>query len=250
MFQSTPTREPVTLVEQARQYKHRRRLLVAMVVLLAALAIFLVRDREIWFGSDETPEAQDSWTGPTQASPSASEQVSPVAATTNDQVAAKTAPGKAATTRATLPPVEVEVIAGATHHTVHSSNSETLAKTASGPLTAAAQRVRMSAEDTQALEQPAVASYPLLGRQMKVQGSVLMQALIGADGVIEELHVISGPAILAVAARQAVQNWRFKPYLQNGQPVETQARVTVNFTIKVTDDVARNHLSSTSSNGF
>ena len=42
---------------------------------------------------------------------------------------------------------------------------------------------------------------------------------------------LSGPAILAAAAREAVKQWHFKPYLVNGQPVETQARVTVNFTI-------------------
>jgi len=43
--------------------------------------------------------------------------------------------------------------------------------------------------------------------------------------------VLSGPAILSAAAREAVKQWRFKPYLQAGQPVETEARITVNFTI-------------------
>jgi protein TonB len=45
------------------------------------------------------------------------------------------------------------------------------------------------------------------------------------------LQILSGPSILAAAAREAVKQWHFKPYLQNGQPVETQARITVNFTI-------------------
>lgn len=66
---------------------------------------------------------------------------------------------------------------------------------------------------------------------MKVQGSVVIQALIGADGDIQDLRVLSGPSILASAAQEAVRQWRFKPYLQNGQPVETQAKITVNFTI-------------------
>jgi periplasmic protein TonB len=43
--------------------------------------------------------------------------------------------------------------------------------------------------------------------------------------------VQSGPGILASAAQEAVKQWRFKPYLQNGQPVETQCNITVNFTI-------------------
>jgi len=79
----------------------------------------------------------------------------------------------------------------------------------------------------------------LLGRQMKVQGSVLLQALIGADGMIRDLRVLNGPAILASAAREAARGWKFKPYLQNGQPVETQAKITVNFTIKVLENGAR-----------
>jgi protein TonB len=66
---------------------------------------------------------------------------------------------------------------------------------------------------------------------MKVQGAVAIQALIGASGEIQDLRILSGPSILASAAQEAVRQWRFKPYLQNGQPVETQARITVNFTI-------------------
>jgi protein TonB len=69
---------------------------------------------------------------------------------------------------------------------------------------------------------------------MKVQGSVILQALIGRDGSIQDLRVVSGPAILAAAAREAVKQWRFKPYLQDGSPIETQARIIVNFTISTT----------------
>ena len=66
---------------------------------------------------------------------------------------------------------------------------------------------------------------------MKVQGVVSLQALISREGTIQELQILSGPAILAAAAREAVKQWHFKPYLLNGTPVETQARITVNFTI-------------------
>ena len=71
----------------------------------------------------------------------------------------------------------------------------------------------------------------MLARQMKVQGSVVLQALIGKDGLIQDLRVLSGPGILSTAAQEAVRQWRFKPYLQNGQAVETEANITVNFTI-------------------
>ena len=71
----------------------------------------------------------------------------------------------------------------------------------------------------------------MLARQMKVQGAVILQALISREGSIQELQVLRGPGILAAAAREAVRQWRFKPYFQNGEPVETQAKITVNFTI-------------------
>ena len=73
---------------------------------------------------------------------------------------------------------------------------------------------------------------------MKVQGSVVLQAVIGADGNIVNLRVVSGPSILTAAAQQAVRQWRFKPYMQNGEPVETKATITVNFSIRISDDAA------------
>jgi protein TonB len=84
------------------------------------------------------------------------------------------------------------------------------------------------------------ASYLLLSQQTKVEGSVILQALVGVDGAIEDLRVLSGPPVLAAAAQQAVRQWRFKPYLQNGRPVETKAKIMVNFTIKVLDNTPKN----------
>jgi TonB family protein len=60
---------------------------------------------------------------------------------------------------------------------------------------------------------------------------VILQALIGREGSIQDLRVLSGPAILSTAAMDAVRQWHFRPYYQSGQPVETEARITVNFTI-------------------
>lgn len=99
-----------------------------------------------------------------------------------------------------------------------------------GPLSPAAERAPISADITRVPTSPA-ASYPTLAQKMKVQGSVVLQAVIGSDGLIEDLRILSGPALLASAAREAVRQWHFKPYLQNGQPVETLAKITVNFII-------------------
>jgi protein TonB len=95
-------------------------------------------------------------------------------------------------------------------------------------------RVRISAEALQVLSHPVDPNYPLLAREMKVQGSVILDAFIGRDGSIQALKIVSGPTILATAAMEAVRQWRFKPYLQAGQAVETEARITVNFTISTT----------------
>jgi len=98
-------------------------------------------------------------------------------------------------------------------------------------MVSAAGRVELSPQIQQRLTVAVPPDYPLLARQMKVQGAVSLQALIARDGTIQELQILSGPEILATAAREAVKQWHFKPYLQSGQPVETQARITVNFTI-------------------
>ena len=105
------------------------------------------------------------------------------------------------------------------------------AESEAGPLTSAAERVQVSADTTQVLTHKVRPEYPLLARQMKVQGSVVLDAMIGRDGKIQDLRVVQGPTILAEAAREAVRQWRFRPYYEDGQAVETQAHITVNFMI-------------------
>jgi protein TonB len=89
----------------------------------------------------------------------------------------------------------------------------------------------MSPGTAQVVSRPVDPTYPLLAKQMKVQGAVVLEALISKTGSIQDIPVLSGPAILSEAAREAVKQWHFKPYYQGGQAVETEARITVNFTI-------------------
>ncbi|MCU1298285.1 MAG: outer rane transport energization protein TonB [Acidobacteriaceae bacterium] len=72
-------------------------------------------------------------------------------------------------------------------------------------------------------------SYPQRALQAGLQGSVVLQALIGTDGVIRDLKLLSGPMLLGKAACEAVKQWRYKPYLLNGRLVEAQTLVTVDF---------------------
>jgi protein TonB len=100
------------------------------------------------------------------------------------------------------------------------------------PKVATPQRVRVSQGVTQGLlikkVQP---NYPPLARQARIQGSVLLQAEISKDGTIENLRLISGHPMLAPSAIEAVKQWRYKPYILNGEPVEVETQITVNFTL-------------------
>jgi periplasmic protein TonB len=96
----------------------------------------------------------------------------------------------------------------------------------------AVQRIRVSQGVTAGLVIKKVNPvYPPLARTARVQGSVLLAAVIGKDGTIQNLHVVSGHPLLQGAAMDAVRQWRYKPYILNGEPVEVDTQVTVNFTL-------------------
>lgn len=247
--------------------KQRRRMLLAMAVLLIAVMIVFVKDRELWFSSGPSPEAESNNQSAVPAAPGpaptipAADVVTPAvtsAASAANASAAKkrptpassspaagtaVAPMIAATDRAVLPPLDVEVVAGNQHKALAASNSSVKiemqpvpAADASSPAAPAPSQdseahVSLSPNIAERVARPVEPSYPLLAKQMKVQGAVVLQALIDKTGNIQDLHVVSGPTILAAAAREAVKQWHFKPYYQAGQAVETEARITVNFTI-------------------
>ena len=74
-------------------------------------------------------------------------------------------------------------------------------------------------------------TYPPLALQARIQGPVVLQAIIGRDGTIENLHTLSGHPLLVPAAVRAVQQWRYRPYVLNGEPIEVETQVTVNFVL-------------------
>ncbi|HKM49019.1 MAG TPA: energy transducer TonB, partial [Terriglobales bacterium] len=215
----------------------------------AALAAVVLRDWDFWFPpSGEVQEAAVRSKSKSVAAATASTPATPARErkpAKSPAPAAVEPPFSATTERAALPPLQVEVVAGNRHinvpaksNAIHldvdsgatSSASNAPASAPNGSVSAG-DRVQLSPQTAQSVTVSVPPDYPLLARQMKVQGAVSLQALISRDGTIQELQILSGPSILATAAREAVKQWHFKPYLQNGQPVETQARITVNFTI-------------------
>jgi TonB family protein len=241
--------------EAPRKIWQRRQLWLALALLFIAFVGSLVREREFWFG----PESDSDVVGPDIPQSNAK----PVATVTPDktpdktkasapagkqQAAAKSAPaaqapesGAVTTERTPVPPLDIEVVTGDKHSKLHPGSNAANVVIASG------QTASVGGPSINAVERAPLAttiplsgalvdgSYPVLAQQMKVQASVVLQALIGADGLIQNLSVLTGPPILANAAQEAVRPWHFKPYLQNGQPVETKAKITVNFTIRVAD---------------
>ena len=228
---------------------------MALGILLVLLVVILVKDRDFWFGIDHPTVESDMPEAAAPATPAAAKATTPsvpITSTATKQpssikpahkVASQATPAQqppVAIHRTVLPPLEVEVVAGSKHHTlrpgnnatklaVENSDSSALKQSDLAAATKAAEREQLSAEASQP-------QYPLLAHHMNVMGSVVLQALIGSDGVIENLRVMSGPAILANAAQQAVREWKFKPIQENGQAVESKAVITVNFSIRVADN--------------
>jgi TonB family protein len=273
----------------------RRRLLIALALLLFALGVVLVKDRDFWFGSDEaadqpTPadmekarnalsqsnslpaathppvaavpsDAANKTTAKNTEAAGATKEIATVApkappvvsAPPRKEIAAAKLPA-VPSKRAVLPPLKVDVVARHSQHPTASGSNAAKAEArnasnhaiaratsasslSSAPATNASEHEHITPKPAE-LRQTLDAAYPLLGQHMSVQGSVVLQAVVGANGVIENLRVLSGPAILSAAAQQAVRQWRFKPVLQNGQAVETKATITVNFSIHVSDTPA------------
>jgi protein TonB len=248
--------------------KQRRQMLVALALLLAALILVLIKDRDFWF--PPPPQAQSEAEPVEEPSPdvkapsTTASTTPPPAVHTRPKSKPRTPPpateptpapalAPVVMTRAVLPPLEVEVVAGDERRTIQATSNSvrvdlqprtpftsSAASSSPAPSTAspdsagiadATARVHLSPGASDLLSRPVQPNYPLLAKEMKVQGAVVLEALIGRDGNIQDLHVLSGPTILSTAAREAVKQWRFRPYLQSGQAVETEARITVNFTI-------------------
>ena len=100
------------------------------------------------------------------------------------------------------------------------------------PKVATPQRVRVSSGvSTGLLIKKVTPNYPQLAKQARIQGSVVLQAEISKEGTIQNLQLISGHPMLAPAAIEAVKQWRYKPYLLNGEPVAVETQVVVNFSL-------------------
>jgi protein TonB len=98
------------------------------------------------------------------------------------------------------------------------------------PVTPKQIRVGGNVQSAKLVNQPKP-SYPPLARQARIQGVVKFNAVIGRDGSIQNLTLVSGHPLLVPSATDAVRQWRYQPTLLNGEPVEVVTQIDVNFTL-------------------
>jgi protein TonB len=104
-----------------------------------------------------------------------------------------------------------------------------LAKT---PVPTPVKRMRIASRVAEAnLIHDVAPQYPPEAGRARIEGAVVLMAVIGKDGSVEDVRVESGLPILAQAAIDAVKQWRYRPYLLNGEPIEIDSRITINFTL-------------------
>src|SRR5258708_1940166 len=211
-------------------------MVIDLTLLLAVLGLAIYANREFWFqdtqeaDSDQPAGGSPTATAPVQSSPLEAKAAAPAkpkhraapeAKSATPETASAPVAATATTNRTVLPPLEVEVVAGDQHSTIRPGTnsvrvdlqpgaptqtaSDTVSagsssNTAAAVTNDAAERVQMSADTAEIVSRPVRPGYPLLARQMKVQGSVILQALISKNGVIQDLPGISRPGTLATPA--------------------------------------------------
>lgn len=75
--------------------------------------------------------------------------------------------------------------------------------------------------------------YPQIAVMARIQGMVRLQAIVGQDGTIQDLKVLSGPAMLLKSSLEAVSKWRYQPTVLKGKPVEVETEIDVNYALKM-----------------
>jgi TonB family protein len=250
----------LTALETDAKQRWLLRMLFTVAVLGAVIVVFVYHS---WFqnlvrgGSNEAPVSTSETTAekPRHVSPAKSRRTS---SKHRADAVVQPAPEAQMTLASGIvestmrSPLAVEVVSGGGQHQVigtrddavyldsHDFNSHDKALAA---VDAADSNARYSAGEVQAAERvrassggefaslPVRSVDPLLGKQQMMEGAVVLLAQIDKDGNIESLQPIIGPKIFFAAAVEAVKQWRFKPYYQSGQAVDSEAQITVRFAI-------------------
>jgi TonB family protein len=242
-------------VQPVSPSKGRLQLLFALALLLSALVLLVLKNRQFWSDAIGFEWASNQTTsGPITTIKKGEQRV-------NHPLARKTGARQGASSNSevqsgvtveshetVLSPLRVDVTySSGEHQTLVASNSaihidpqqntqpsSVMPAGAAGVSTGAnggGVRVRFSGQTVEILGRPAEPVYPLMAQQANVQGSVVLQARIREDGTVDTLEVISGPPMLTAAALEAIKQWHFKAHHEAGKAVPAETRITVNFSI-------------------
>src|SRR5882724_877873 len=187
------------------------------------------RQSKIAANQDSNQIAPDQVTTPIAIAPSRATSV-PASAQARTPIQVKTEPQRSPAT--TQPAVAESAEAPAIANLGASAKPDALNTIAHAttalPAAPSTQRISQGVSDGLLLRrvQPI---YPQQAMQMHTQGKVALQATIAKDGSVRNVKVVSGPAILARSATDAVRQWKYKPYLLNGEPIEVQTDININF---------------------
>ena len=242
-------------ISGASDSKRRFQLVFALALLVTALVLVVLKNRQFWvdaLGLGETSE-QTIASDTIKTSERPGKRASRKAVVKQNPSSNLEAPAEVLPSSQVSDPVPFQVdvtYSSGQHRTLVARNSSFhvelpnsrqafamplgTVSNAAGPETGsagAADKVRFASKSVELLGRPVEPIYPPLAQRENVQGSVVLQARIGEDGTVQGLQVISGPSILTTAALEAVKQWHFKPRVEAGKAVPAETRITVNFTI-------------------
>ena len=221
----------LTAVEPAAREKWRFGALVALAV-LGAFALVFIYYR--WFGNSQMENEQGVSKSATTAEQSGHlNRASARRTTSRHGIDTESAPASETeltfapgiTESAIRSPLAVEVISSDGKHQIIGTRNDSIYLGSHEETPESRNLADMNAGNAIA------AVDPVLAKQQTMEGAVVLVATIDKDGKIQSLQPISGPEILFAAAREAVKQWRFKPYYTSGQAIESETQITVKFAI-------------------
>jgi len=219
----------LTAVEPEAKEKWR---LGGLVVLAVLLAVALVFAYYRWFANTQATSETSVITGTTAEKPghirassrrTASKHGSDTDAAPASDAELTLAPGIVQS--AIRSPLAVEVISSDGHHQIIDTRNDSIYLALHQEAPESFKVTNLNAGSAAGLTDP------VLAKQQTMEGAVVLLATIDKEGNIQKLQPISGPEILFSAAREAVKQWRFKPYYASGSPVESETQITVKFAI-------------------